>query len=479
MAVKIVTVHVSKGLEYPVIFCPYMWGGIRNNDEVATCHDDTGMVKDFGSGSYRDNRSLAQKESLAESLRLLYVAVTRAKYRCYLAAGKIVDTTGKNRPETSPLAYLLHASDTTRTATDLVERLAAEIKGLSDDDMSGQLRELERGSAGTIAVVPPPEAAPGYCVAPDRDDVRQLVCRKFSGTVADDWRVASFTSFAAHETAAAELPDRDETQQAPVTPEAATVEAPAGRSIFTFPRGARAGIFLHEIFEHLDFAAVSGPAVDALVAKGLEKHGFEPEWRQHVSGMVRNVVETEISITGQTMSLAGLDTGHWITELEFFLPLSFITSDILGGYFRKWGVSGGGADLTRICAALSFRPVRGMVRGFMDMVFCHGGRYYLVDWKSNHLGNRVEDYGRETLARAMEQNLYPLQYLLYTVALNNYLSLRVEGYDYESHFGGVIYVFLRGVSPEAGEQFGIYRDRPPVGMIDELTALLVEKAGRH
>jgi len=113
----------------------------------------------------------------------------------------------------------------------------------------------------------------------------------------------------------------------------------------------------------------------------------------------------------------------------------------------------------------------------MDMVFEHGGRYYLVDWKSNHLGNRPEDYGRENLGRAMEKNLYPLQYLLYTVALNRYLSLRVRDYAYETHFGGVLYVFLRGVSPEKGEDYGIFRDLPPAGLIRDLTAKLVEIGG--
>jgi exodeoxyribonuclease V beta subunit len=115
-----------------------------------------------------------------------------------------------------------------------------------------------------------------------------------------------------------------------------------------------------------------------------------------------------------------------------------------------------------------------MVHGFIDMVFEHGGRYYLVDWKSNCLGNRIEDYGKEALKAAMERNLYPLQYLLYTVALNRYLSLRVRGYDYSTHFDGVLYVFLRGVNPKRGDGSGIFRDVPPEELIRDLTSRLVE-----
>jgi exodeoxyribonuclease V beta subunit len=118
-----------------------------------------------------------------------------------------------------------------------------------------------------------------------------------------------------------------------------------------------------------------------------------------------------------------------------------------------------------------------MVRGFMDMVFEHGGRYYLVDWKSNHLGYRPEDYSRERLKDEMTRKLYPLQYLLYTVALNRYLSKRVEGYDYHEHFGGALYFFLRGVKAELGENFGVFRDRPSAEMIEDLTGRLIRSGG--
>ena len=115
--------------------------------------------------------------------------------------------------------------------------------------------------------------------------------------------------------------------------------------------------------------------------------------------------------------------------------------------------------------------------GFIDMVFEREGKYYLVDWKSNHLGNTIENYGQEAMKEAMGNNLYALQYLLYTVALNRYLSLRVKDYSYATHFGGVIYVFLRGASTEYGETTGFYRDRPSEELILELTQLLIDEEG--
>ena len=193
--------------------------------------------------------------------------------------------------------------------------------------------------------------------------------------------------------------------------------------------------------------------------------------------MVKNVVTAPLASPVGLFTLSGLKQGNWITEFEFFFPLRFINPEILRSFFRRWGGEYEASDLDRLCRSLRFRPVQGMVRGFMDMVFEQGGRYYLLDWKSNHLGCRPEDYGPDMLKEAMAKKLYPLQYLLYTVALNRYLSLRVKEYRYATHFGGVLYVFLRGVSPDRGEEFGFFRDTPPVAMIDDLTQCLIRAGG--
>jgi len=252
-------------------------------------------------------------------------------------------------------------------------------------EMEEQLRALAANGKGAISVTQMSEAGDATPYVAPRDEGKLLACRIFSGAVESDWRVASFTSFAAHEAGATELPDRDETGTADAISSPASGEVSQGMSIFTFPRGAQPGIFLHEIFEGLDFAGSSPAAVSALVEKGLEKYGYDREWQPHVSSMVNNVITVQLASPEGTFSLSDLKPGSWITELEFFFPLRFITSDLLRDCFRKWGGGCVAADLLQLSAALKFRPVRGMVRGFMDMVFEHGGRYYLVDWKSNHL----------------------------------------------------------------------------------------------
>jgi len=476
--VKIVTVHVSKGLEYPVVFCPFMWGGLKGNAEVVTFHDDFSMVKDFGSANYDLHRGLAQKESLAESLRLLYVALTRAKFRCYLVSGKVVGKKGSNEPETSPLAYLFHASEAVKGSDEVIDSLKQEVGKLSGTQMEEQLCALAEKEKGTIAVTEMPEAGGAGFYNPPGDDGATLAGRVFSGKISSDWRVASFTSFATHGDGAVELPDRDAAGgETVVSGAAAMEEKPAGMNIFTFPRGAQAGIFLHGLFEELDFSAARPEAVRGLVDKGLERYGYAREWEPCITSLVSSVIATPLSSPEGPFSLADIKKGRWLAELEFFFPLKFVSAPILRECLSKWSGEQVPVDIPALCQALKFRPAEGMVRGFMDMVFEHLGRFYLLDWKSNHLGYRIEDYGRESLKAAMVHHLYPLQYLLYTVALNRYLGLRVKGYDYASHFGGVVYVFLRGVSPQRGEEFGIFRDTPPAEMINGLTACLIKAGG--
>ena len=472
-AVKIVTVHVSKGLEYPVVFCPFLWGGVNQRGEVVMFHDEHWhLVKDFGSAEVDLHRSLAGKELLAESLRLLYVALTRAKYRCYLFAGK-------TRTENSSINYLLHASGDTRVAENQATALALEMKGMTAESMAGQLQTLAESSGGTIGF--------SRMMRTDVEDSAFLPritalasnelpnLRSFSGTLDTSWRVSSFTSFSRHDSGreqqSAELPDRDELGIAGRLP----IAAFAGESIFTFPKGAQAGIFMHGIFEKLDFASPSEGAISELVAQGLARYGYKPEWQNHITAMVHSVIGTPLSPTGFT--LGALRKGSWSTELEFFFPLRFINSSRLADLLRSHGLLSDGVDLALLAESLHFKPVRGMLMGFMDMVFEQDGRYYLLYWKSNHLGNSPDDYGQYTMRQAMQKNLYTLQYLLYTVALNRYLALRVKNYCYSSHFGGVIYVFLRGVSIGHGEGRGFYREVPSEGLIEELTNLLIEKKG--
>ena len=476
-AVRIVTAHVSKGLQYPVVFCPFQFGGAGGGREVVLFHDDLGrMVRDFGSAAIDRHRGAAAKESLAENLRLFYVALTRAEQRCVLFTGRMVDgRQGSRRPLLSASSYLLYASDEARRSPEPVVEAQRELGALDTDGMAGKLQEVADGSEGAIQLRRLTLGdEPRVPVIPTGASGREpLKLRKFNTSLDTDWRIASFTTLSRHSHMAFELPDRDEraTEQPAALP---SVPSETDRAIFDFPRGTGAGILMHSIFETLDFASATGSDIDEAAGKALERYGFDLDWQTCLSGMVREVISTPLASPGGYFRLSDLRTGSWSTEFEFFFPLKRITSPRLAELLVRHGVIPAGADPAAAVQAFDFAPVKGMLMGFMDMVFEAQGRYWLLDWKSNHLGNAIEEYRRESLGKAMTENLYPLQYLLYTVALDRYLSLRVPGYRYATHFGGAIYVFLRGVSAERGEGYGFYRDLPSEELIRELGELLIE-----
>ncbi len=467
-AVKVVTVHVSKGLEYPVVFCPFAWKGLREPGELVTFHDGFELVTDYGSPEIEEHRARARTEALAEELRLLYVALTRAKFRCYLVWGRL-----KNAGSSAP-AWLLHAGAAAGTP-DPVTAAAAAFGALSAEEQRTELEALAAVTPGCIDVAELPSADGAPVYRTDDATVEEYLVRTADRSFGHEWRVASFTSFVAGHHRHAELPDRDEVTVAPL-PADATPPDPDG--IFAFPRGARAGVFLHELFEKLDFSNAAPEQLDALVADGLARYGYAPRWQRAICGMLNEVVRSELDTTAG-FALERLLPGSWRAELEFFFPLRFLESPQLAGLFARWGGRGLPYDPCAIAERLEFLPAEGFVRGFMDLVCCHEGRWYLLDWKSNHLGNGVEAYGPAGLATEMVRSLYPLQYLLYTVALDRYLRLRIPDYDYDRHFGGVRYLFLRGVNTAAGPAYGIFSDRPDRALVAELADLLLASGGTH
>ena len=152
-------------------------------------------------------------------------------------------------------------------------------------------------------------------------------------------------------------------------------------------------------------------------------------------------------------------------EMEFYLPITkALDARARDALTRRYD------PLSAGCPELDFRQVRGMLKGFIDLVFRHDGRYYLLDYKSNYLGENGEAYTQQAMAQAMQAHRYDLQYQLYSLALHRYLRHRIADYDYERHFGGVIYLFLRGVDGEAGQQ-GIFTTRPDPALITAMDAL--------
>jgi exodeoxyribonuclease V beta subunit len=464
-AVKLVTVHKSKGLEYPIVFCPFSWEGsrLRNSQEPFTFHAEntpSSLFLDLGSEHAEENRKKAEEEILSENLRLLYVSLTRAKAGCTLVWGPF------HEAETSAPAYLLYPPS--RHHSEGVVESTRKACQEAEKDFTGRLRGLQDRAGGDIAIEPLPTLE-GDPQAPRAEGEKTLSCRTFRGNIDREQGFASFSSLVSMQGGAADPFDHDRFE---VTAPAAVPEEQAS-GFFSFPAGMRSGSLLHDLFENLEFTGRDPDCTRGIVRDILLRYGYAPAWEDEVCRMAEKVLQVALDPADPGLRLSEIDREDRLHEVEFYWPLKRVTAAELAGALTDHGVEVPSEFAERI-GRLEFAPLRGFMRGFMDLLFRYRGRYYLVDWKSNDLGKRVEDYGPVELGLAMQKGYYVLQYLIYTVAVHQFLKLRHRGYRYEDHFGGVFYIFLRGVDPSRGSDFGIYRARPSEDLVRDLAAVLIE-----
>ncbi|MGI8634827.1 MAG: hypothetical protein ACR2KZ_05430, partial [Segetibacter sp.] len=191
---------------------------------------------------------------------------------------------------------------------------------------------------------------------------------------------------------------------------------------------------------------------------------FAPKHREEYASMLmellQHVTATKIEVAGQGFSLAEVPAEKRLNELEFdFNVPVFNPADLIDIEDENTSVN------------IKFNyELEGIMNGKMDMFFEHKGKYYILDWKSNFLGDSLNYYEKQLLPEAMSENNYHLQYLLYTIAAKKYLESRLPDFDYEKHFGGVIYLFVRGV--RKGADTGIFTCRPAIEKINAMEKML-------
>lgn len=469
-AVKLVTIHKSKGLEYPIVFCPFIWEAsvVRDRKGPVAYHDPHHggrLTLDLGSSPPErdDHIALAEQEMLSENLRLLYVAFTRARHRCYTVWGRF------NRADTSAPAYLFHARPP-QAGHPPLEASALDYAGLEDADMRADLEALAAASGGTIRPASLPRG--DRVLSPERPvSPPDLSAKTFKGRIDRSWGIASFSSLTTSHPHGVDIEEHDTVlepmegiEQEPLEP--AADEDPAG--LCGFPGGTRSGLCLHAILETLDFRDPDPHTLSEAVQTALRAYGFDPAWEPSVCDMIRAVISTPLDSNRHRLRLERVSMENRLNELSFFFPLRSVSPEDLQGILLPHAGCGVPKPLPEHIGRLRFSPVQGFMRGFVDLVFRFEGRFYIVDWKSNDLGPSMKDYRPDRIEAAMSGGLYHLQYLLYTLAVDRYLSLRLPEYEYGAHFGGVFYVFLRGVSPAHGPGSGVFPNIPPEPLIRAL-----------
>lgn len=413
--VQIVTIHKSKGLEYPLVWLPFI-ARFRKQDQ-AFYHDRETFAAVLDLGQDEASLELAEAERLAEDLRLLYVALTRAVWHCSLGVAPLSSRkSGNSDFHLSALGRLLQAGEAMDAAG-----LAARLADFCHGDIA-----LQR--PGELDLTP--WQAPAATIP-------RLSARELQRRIADDWRVTSYSGLQQHGfSGGQDLLPRLDVDAAGV---GEVVEEPQ-LTPHQFPRGAAPGTFLHSLFEELDFTQ---PVPEGWMAEKLQLSGFDAQWAPVLTDWLGGVLKTRLP--GPDIALNQLAARDKQVEMAFYLPIAqLLTAERLDALIRQYD------PLSADTPPLDFRQVRGMLKGFIDLVFRHEGRYYLLDYKSNWLGKDREAYTRPAMEQAMRAHRYDLQYQLYSLALHRYLRHRLADYDYDRHFGGVIYLFLRGMDGQEG-----------------------------
>ena len=484
--VQVVTVHKSKGLEYPVVFLPFA-SSCREVDRRGrrfitwVDHDGTRAL-DFTLGD--DAMASAERERLREDLRLLYVALTRARHALWLGVGFLkTGSKGGNKLDRSALGYLLGGGQGELSPALALERL---------NDWAGADGEALPGSV-SVETLP---ARPSYTrlrrtVAP----VALAEAPRYQASFDRRWSVGSFSALVRDLRDAREAdgdrllpasswvvdPARDEqlreewladlaarsaaggADEDGVFPLTSAPAVQADAAWHRFPKGALAGNFLHELLQWLaeeGFDRWDTPAVQTLIRRRCERHGHTDR-ADEVLAWMGAVLHTPLpALAGASLS----EIGAVLPEMEFWMPSVALHSGAIDRVCRTHLLPG------QARPALVPRTLQGLLMGFADLVFEHDGRWWVLDYKSNHLGDGDADYHAAALDAAMLAHRYDLQAALYLLALHRLLRQRLgSDYDPAQHLGGAIYLFLRGVR---GPQAGCVVVLAPLALLDALEACL-------
>ena len=404
-AVVISTVHSSKGLQYAAVIVPFCWRSQRN-------------------------------DNVAEGMRRLYVALTRARHHC-----TVILSTDKNSSKTA----------------------IAQILGDVPDLIDGAER-LARTSAGYIGFR---TAIPKSANPPNRPSISPLAARRAPDTIPGALWVASFsalTAAAAHPPGGQDIPRQEQADDPDAALPGVPVSVPPAED--PLPASARTGVALHAIFEKINFADPVGLADrirEETTREGLGDERIQTYLRDRFPRWLQSSL-----LPGGILPLAAILPGDRLTELEFHFSLAACSPRDLAAALQDEGIAG----LPEAVQAANIQTLEGFMKGFIDLVFRQGDCFHILDWKSNRLGGDASGYAARGVESAMLQHLYHLQYLIYTVALDAWLRQRVASYNYNSHFGGVFYVFLRGFDGPDGH--GVFHRRPKPSTLQALRACLLK-----
>ncbi|QRK85050.1 exodeoxyribonuclease V subunit beta [Pseudomonas granadensis] len=456
--VKVVTIHKSKGLEYPLVFLPFICSAkpVDGSRLPLHYHDAEGKAR----VSLKPTAELiaqADDERLAEDLRLLYVALTRAQHACWLGVTDL--KRGNNNSSVlhlSALGYLLGGGASLGESSEL----------------KGWLRDLQQGCAA-ISILETPQPTDEH-YRPPRNDAVLSASRVPKRKASENWWIASYSALRISDVLSVgsdEAPDSPQAQKLfddeRLDPDAPREIIAGGADIHRFPRGPNPGTFLHGLLEWAgdEGFAVSRETLEDAIARRCNLRGWEG-WITTLSDWLQHLLKLPLPIADGQPPVVLEELKQFRVEMEFWFASHKVDVLKLDELVRQHTHQG----VARVAA----EPVQlnGMFKGFIDLTFEHDGRYYVADYKSNWLGLDDQAYTEAAMEQSILDNRYDLQYVLYLLALHRQLKARLADYDYDRHVGGALYLFLRGTRADSR---GVYFARPPRELIERLDRMFQGK----
>jgi exodeoxyribonuclease V beta subunit len=430
-AVRIITMHKAKGLEFDVCFIPYAWtesgrkskSGKRRVRSVATDADGYRRELDLRF----EVQETAAGEDSSEDRRLLYVALTRSRHLCYVAVPEVA------KLENSSIGALLALHDS--NAVDAIERLVAMGQGTIACEI---LRDSN-------ALYP--------SLAPASDAGELVPVRRFQGRIPSSRFLSSFSGIIhariAEDDWVAELPE-----------DKAELEAVEPEGIHAFPKGVQTGHFFHRVLDEMDFTNLEG--IETLTSDRLRAAGLEPRLLNVSVAALRTIANSSLpdpSSPGTTIPIGTIERSGRLTEVQFHIPCRGVDLERIAKFFEERFRDDEGELAARRIRRLTQQEIEGYLTGYIDLIFAHEQRYYVLDWKTNWLGVDINAYGKQNVAVAMGAGSYYLQMMIYLVALENHLRATLGRDAAAAAMGGALYVFLRGLDP-ARPEHSVYAFHP-------------------
>jgi len=398
------------------------------------------------------------QEEWAESIRLFYVAITRAIYRCYVCA------TPFKAYHLSPLGQTLQLSD----ESDLAAALQALCLPETQSKNKSKTQSKNKPNSHFVEVCDIEFSIDKHEV---EQDLMTLSPAQFSAQIERNWWLSSFSALTRNlRHGGISTPDRDQGEQ--LDDQLASNENTDAMR-FTLTKGAAAGNLLHDILEHTDF-------VQPLWQRSFERpiarfnEVLDEDKQIELIDWLDACLETALGEEENAPRLKDLNWSQTLRETEFYFPMEQVKPHLLGRLLGNHRQQRNNGTKTRHANPIQLpghKALQGMMHGFIDLIYHWQGKYYIVDYKSTHLGNHLNCYQAEHLEKNIRDNYYDLQYLLYSLSLHRYLKVRLPDYDPQQHFGGIHYLYLRGMTSDPMTKTGVFSAHISAELLQELDDL--------